>query len=294
MLHIYNSTETGKETIDIYTVFYVTNVNTYDFDRVNFDSWNITRHDTIIEQPNMTYFILDSHFDDAFGHWAFESAIYLPLFIKLKERFPTMKLLLKEKRTYKSLFCSFFNIKEEDIAYTIDSPVNTCIFPSPINALNCQQISEEYTEQLKRFYLHFIEYKSIQTDTILVMPRQKKENYPTNNRICDMNAIISYLETKNREIKHTVFHTDTVTNLIDQINIVSSAKSIIVSDGSALSVNAMFAREANIYILGNITPGQACVFAKVNKIIEFSKTLSKNTHTYFNSDKDIIEYIKVK
>ena len=294
MLHIYNSTETGKETIDIYTIFYVTNVNKYYFDGIKYDSWNITRHDTIIESPNMTYFILDTHFNDAFGHWVFESAIYLPLFIKLKERFPTMKLLLKEKRTYKLLFYSFFNIKEEDIAYTIDSPVNTCIFPSPISALNCRQISEEYIQQLKRFYLHFMDYKTTQTDTILVMPRQKKENYIGNDRVCDMVPVISYLENKTTETKHIVYNTDAVTNLIDQIKTVSSANNIIISDGSALLVNAMFAYEANIYILGNYTPGQACAFAKVNTILEFSKTLSKNTHIYCKSDKDIIEHIKVK
>ena len=42
------------------------------------------------------YFIIDTLLHDAFAHWVFESAIYLPLFLLLKEKYyPNLKLYIR-------------------------------------------------------------------------------------------------------------------------------------------------------------------------------------------------------
>jgi hypothetical protein len=126
---------------DTYKVYEVENVSGYIY--ANFNSWelevNDILNDTIV--PDNYYFIADTLYYEAFGHWVLETGIYLPLFITLKKTYPNLKLVLRSKRMFKKLFCDFFGIK--DVVYSLEAN-NVCFFPSPISALNDKSISDEF------------------------------------------------------------------------------------------------------------------------------------------------------
>ena len=76
----------------------------------------------------------------------------------------------------------------------------------------------------------------------LIMPRQSKENFKPNDRTINMdynwpNAVI--------------LNTDTVTNLINQIELIIKSKNIVLTYGSPFFVNGLFAKNSNIIVLGD-------------------------------------------
>jgi hypothetical protein len=87
------------------------------------------------------YLVIDTIYHEAVFHWVAECAIYLPFFNILKNKYPTIKLYLKGFKTFKKLFCDYFDIKQHDIVYNLDHS-NVCIFPMPISALNIVQLDE--------------------------------------------------------------------------------------------------------------------------------------------------------
>jgi len=225
-------------TIDIYKLFKLENVLEYSYE--NHNTWKIILNDDLKLANENIYFIIDTLFQDAFGHWVFESAIYLPLFKKLKETYPNIKLVLKEEKNYKKLFCKYFNIDSNDIVYIIESN-NISFFPSPITCLNDQVISETYKNQIFKFKEFFVDNNNIKRD-LLIMPRQTKENYKNNDRVHN----IQYLLDKYKD-KAYILNTDEITDLKDQIDLVQSSKNIFLTEGSPFFVNSFFCKNKNIY-----------------------------------------------
>ena len=94
------------------------------------------------------FFLFETCFDAAFGHWIFESAVFLVDFKNIKEKFNNIKILVKKnpKRSYKKLFFDCFDIKEDDILYIDNKNVNgmsLCYENIPINnvCIICPNIS---------------------------------------------------------------------------------------------------------------------------------------------------------
>lgn len=278
----------GGEMIDIYKIYRVQNVTSYSLCGHTYNRWNIETEKESIEAGHM-YFIIDTFYHEAFSHWVFESGVYLELFNKLRKLHP-IKLVLKARRTYKLLFCKLFNINEEDIVYEIQRG-NTCIFPSPISAMNDKSLSTQYTEQLTRFYKYFSQMASlaIKTNTIVLMPRQRKENYHGNTREYIMDNLITYVSSKKDSV---VLYTDTITDLQEQIQSVASAKSLILSDESAFLVNGMFAYNAHLLVLGKVTVWQASEYPKLYKIRELSGTINNNTYVQYDTEMEILRIIR--
>lgn len=285
----------SKEKIDIYTIFTVKNISSYSFCQNTFDNWNV---DTFVPdiESDTTYLIIDLAFNEAFMHWVFESAIYLQLYKLLKKRIPGIKLLLKTKRVYKMLFCDFFDINDSDIVYEIDlSKSNTCIFPSPISALNDKSLSDEYKEQLTFFWNYFSKYRShssYKKIKTLIMPRQSKENFWGNPRTYSFNALINFFNKKDTSEYH-ILNTDNITSLKEQLEYVSNSDNIILSDGSALYVNSMFAYNSYIMIVDTISISQVDNYAKMNIIKKYGTDINKNTHVHFNNENDIISALQL-
>lgn len=238
IINLNDNSKYEQITIDIYKLFKVENILEYSYE--NHNTWKITLDDDVKSNNENVYFIIDTFFHDAFGHWVFESAIYLPVFKKLKESYPNLKLVLKEEKNYKKLFCKYFNIDENDIVYNIESN-NTSFFPSPITCFNDQVITEAYKSQIYKFREYFVDNNDIKRD-MLIMPRQTKENYKSNDRVHN----IQYLLDKYKD-KAYILNTDEITNLKDQIELVQSSKNIILTEGSPFFVNSFFCKNKNIY-----------------------------------------------
>lgn len=67
--------------------------------------------------PPNVYFALDDLYDDAFGHWIFECAVFLDYWTELKSLFPQIRLLLRQKKRYKNLFLPVFGVSPENVVY---------------------------------------------------------------------------------------------------------------------------------------------------------------------------------
>jgi hypothetical protein len=287
MIVLTDLTHDRSEYIGIYKIFTVNNVKSYTNCNKSFDSWSIETEDIVSEmESNTMYFMIDTLFNEAFSHWVYECAIYLDVFLRLKERYPAIKLHLKNYRKFKQLFCTLFGINHEDIVYTIHS-MNTCFFPSPISLMNNKHLSPEYTEQLRIFFLRFNEYKHKLTDTILIMPRQREENFNGNERSYNMNKVFDFYIKMNSS--HEILHTDTILDIKEQIRKVSSAKTIVLTDGSPFLVNGMFAQNSNILILDILTKNQSCNYPKMAQIIDNIKRINNVTYEYFSSVDSLYE-----
>jgi len=287
MVVLTDTCDAPQERIGIYKIFTVKNVKSYTND-TNFNSWIIDTFDETTDENMHMYFIIDTLFDRAFSHWVFECAVYLDLFLLLREKYPNIKLHLKNKRTFKLLFCRLFGIKEEDIVYTLESS-NISIFPSPISFMNNTNLPEEYVEQLRVFFLRFNEYKSkVVSPVTLIMPRQSKENYYGNDRSYKTDTIGESIKSTPYEY----FHTDTVTDLKDQINKVSSANTIIITDGSPLLVNGMFAQNARFMVIDvSQTVDQSTFQQKMRQILKNIRELNNVSYEYYNTVDDLRNYL---
>jgi hypothetical protein len=260
---------------EIYKIYEIENVLSYSYE--NFNSWKLTT-EPLVSVDNY-YFVIDTVYEEAFSHWVFECAIYLPIFHKLKKLYPSLQLLLKAKRTFKQLFCKYFQI--EDVVHDI-KPNNICFFPSPITSFNDKNITEDYKQQIYNFAKCFDGETELRHEFI-IMPRQSKENYIYNDRKFNFESLINCL--KNRSY---VLNTDEIVDLNDQIAIVKSGKNICITDGSPFYVNGLFCQNKTIYIVdaNEYVIDQPNVFIKMQFILDIHK--SRNKVVCINQ-KDLIE-----
>jgi capsular polysaccharide biosynthesis protein len=215
------------------------------------------------------YFAIDLVHHDAFGHWVYESAVYLPLFRRLQELYPGIQLLLKGKKRYKTMFLQFFNIDEADVSYSIDGNFfNLCLFPSLITSLNDNMFFTEDYKRISMIFMHiFRDYDtpaSIVSYDRVIMPRQTLENYKNNDR----KYPIMYDIIEKYKANSLVINTDELTDLTEQIRMVRSAPVVMLTDGSPFLVNILFCRNQSIYVVDNITENQNARFFKFRFIVD--------------------------
>jgi len=231
---------------------------------------NFTSNDSNIEN---VYLIIESPSHMAIGHWFFESLIYIPYYQQMKEKYPSIKIHLLEKKMYKLLLLDYFDISENDITYELKEN-NVCIIPSPISSVHLAEYLDVFEKNMHNLYtsLNLINYDK--TIDILIMPRQKKENYAGNDRNYDKQFEILI----NKMPSAQILHTDNITKFSEQIEIVRRAKKIYVSDGSAFLVNAFFADNSDIHVVDNITKQQINRFKRYKIIFDF---LKRNNSIYY-------------
>lgn len=285
---------TDYEISGIYKYFTINNVISYSHH--NFDSYRIcnTNSNNI---SNNYYLILDTQFSAALFHWFAECAIFLPLFIELKKKYPSLKLVFKTKQIYHKLILEYYNIQETDILYSISQNVeNVCFFPLPISALNKTTICDDYILYANSFieWLNNVELEK--SNDILILPRQKQQNSgeESGNRINNCNDIITNLPNS------IVLHTDSLYSFSEQIRLIKSSKTIIVSDGSAFLFNGVFANNSTIIVLGDMVVSQCNDHKKMEYYMNVIKknnnvVFIKYTHGDFNNSsflyKDLISFL---
>jgi hypothetical protein len=110
---------------------------------------------------------------------------------------------------------------------------------------------------------------------ILFLPRQKKENYVSNNRTHNTKDLEDVILLMNNCY---VLHTDKLTELKDQINFILRAKNIIVTDGSPYLINSLISLNANIICIGDVILHQIPNFTEMRMIKSIIETNNK-VHT---------------
>ena len=281
--------------LDSYRFLQVSTVISYTFCQTTKNTW-IVHVDASAADSSFApvYLIIDHYSSDAFAHWVYESAIYLAMYPTLKSMYPSLKLVLSAKKNFKSLFCDYLKIPETDILYTIPEGANYCLFPSPISNLSYKEppsvLHDTYYE---RFFKLLDDCPIVDKEPVdyLIMPRQSKENYTGNERTIEFEAIYNYFKLHPTK-SHRILHTDTITDLVDQINELRSAKVIICHDGSALLVNGMFIKNKTILPIHIITPYQSSVYPSLRALLMYITERNDNDLHYLATDRSVVKYIR--
>lgn len=231
--------------------------------KLNFEYYN----NKIKTDVDISYFFLfECPMDAAFCHWVYESAILLPEYIELKNKYPTLKILVKKnpKRQYKILFFKALNIDFNDI-YFLDNKENIphdcktmykyipcnnkCFVSKNIQCLNSTLDVNLLTELIKNFKNIVLTNLNINNEIKkcnehIFFPRNKRENFTANDRTIDYIGVYKLLKNKGY-VEYDTMNTD---NLKNQFELLLSGKNIYLDWGSSFFVNGLFCKNSNIYI----------------------------------------------
>jgi hypothetical protein len=153
---------------------------------------------------------------------------------------------LTNKRKYKDIFLKYLGVDINDIVYSIELP-NTSVFHEMVS-LSDKNVSDEYKIILDNF-LNYFPKKYEKETSMLLMPRQFKENYIGNDRAYDTHLhekVILEINPNNK-----ILHTDKIEELEEQIKIVQGSETVVLTDGSPFDVNIIFAKKNNIIVLND-------------------------------------------
>jgi hypothetical protein len=266
--------------IDGVKIYTVNNLYSYDYQQCR----NIIQQNISTEPITHYYFIFESLYNDSFGHWMSECGILLPIFIKLKLTYPTLKLHLKTKRSYKTHILTHLNIDLNDISYDLE-PNNKCFVVEPFTSLHNKSDCSLHIQYFIQYYTilrpSVLPEKNID---ILFLPRQTKENYISNDRVHHTQEIEYYISNLPNCV---VLHTDKLTDFKTQVDLILRAKTIILTDGSPFFINSLIAMNSKIICLGNIMGHQIHQFSELRHQVDIIKSnsntiqiLDSPTYTY--------------
>jgi hypothetical protein len=261
--------------------------------------WDIEQYKEEITEPANYFFIFEAGITWSFGHWIFESAIYLPLFNKLKKLYPTIKLIYNLERDYKSLFFDIFSITSEDIilnlsplethinGVTCDNlpPNNICFLPSPISAINGAPIYPVYRKHIENFISFFdeIDIPNSHDNKWLIIPRGQKQICPVNIRNIPFDKIFTYFNTN--AIEYSTINTDTLENLRERISYLRNSENIVLCDGSAYLVNMLFCKNKNFITASAVTDHDRKFLVRLDFLIKVIVEINQH-QTILSNDVD--------
>ena len=243
-----------------YSYCTVENVCSYRHENFSSYTYNVKSNPINCAAEKNYYLILDTAFSDALFHWIAECVIFFPLFIELKQEFPSLQIICKRKQDYHEIIGKYFGIDSFDIIYEIQNQDNNiCFFPEAITALNNTTITEKYKQYSTIMVKYFNKVNITEKDIdVLLLPRQTQNNKQgSGERVYDCADIINKIQNI------TIFNTDEVKDLMEQIQIVKRSKTIIVTDGSPYLFNGLFSENANIIVLGDMVCTQINHFEKM-------------------------------
>jgi transaldolase len=214
------------------------------------------------------FFVFEYIWHSSFGHWFYESAIFLPFFNIIKKKYKNVKLLVNKYpiRDYKKVIFDLFDIKDEDIFYLEDQnydyfnhtyynniPSNNISIICNTNTLNTplNLVTNNYLDVFNVFFkeindkieLNNINYKQ-KTIKNLYLPKSKVQVYEPNQYFNNDDKLYDLLNNTD----HIKYDTNNTTNFLDQIKLLASAENIYVTYGSGFSVNALFCKNSTIYV----------------------------------------------
>ena len=229
-----------------------------------------TFYDEPIDKNKLSIlFLFEVPFHEAFGHWVFESAIFLP-FVKNFTSYDNFFVLVNKnnERKYKKSFFKLFNIDDKNICYIDNLETHTdnvsyknitknnisivCrnfILNQVPRSLN-NDLIEKFTFLVINFYEIIIKdiHREKQIEN-LFLPRSKIENYLPNDRQINYDSLYALLTDK----EYICYDNQETNNFIEQVMILQKSKNIYTYWGSSYLVNGFFSKDSNIYIAMNNT-----------------------------------------
>jgi hypothetical protein len=241
-----------------------------------------------LELAEKIYVVIDTVDQDTFGHWIFESAIWIP---EIKRLYPTLvhkiEFSLINRKKYKEDFLLYLGVR-----YTYyPSPRNITIICPPFTSLTSHRYLSRYLILLDSFHRHLeeISFSPIKTNDNLLLPRQTKESL--SQRDVDTRSLEEVFKSNSKEAK--IFISNESTNFSDQVLIVRGSRSIFVTDGSAFLVNGFLAINSNIIVLGTtLVRTQSMLYEKVAAILDVIE--KGNNVVFVNNAENKFEFESIK
>lgn len=284
-------------TIDDYKFDVQNGVTNIDVQHREHYGWDIEYKKIDDSEINTYYYYIDGIYDMAFSHWIFESGIYLNIFNKLQEKYPSIKLLSFKTKKFKSIVYKTYNILPSYIANHIESDKNMIIFikyGSLADHTNCEQ----FLTHVRKWHNYLIESRPviIKDIDVLYLPRSYNENY---REISEISSIQQQLiPAMNQYPNTTILYTDHINNISDQVEMIRRAKIIILNEGSNFLVNGFFAEDSRIIILGGDGPVGYHFQNPRIALVCYDSVKRGNTHyhiSYSEQANDVLELIhKIK
>ena len=204
-------------------------------------------NDEINEQLIPQYFIFDCPGNDAFGHWIYESFIFVPMFLELIKIYPEIKILTTNIKKYCKNFFKLWGINNE-IINTIENPVNICFFP-PVLSLNDNNIDQslfiKYIDMFVYKINDILEPYNCPSRELLFLPRNNIDNYISNDRIIEKQSL---MESNVILLGGTSLNTYQINDILLQFLIIKNSNKIELDFGSSFLVNCIFLKNKQIII----------------------------------------------
>jgi len=233
-------------------------------------------NEQIYDEPHI-FFVFETPIHMSFGHWVFESAIYLPYF----DKFKNASILVNKNpiRDYKKLFFDLFGIHDNKICYLDNNDEQLFLYdyeniPKNNICIVCRNftwndLSENsrnpsclklYTQLVMNFKHILTNNKTVdKTIEHLFLPRNSTQNLKYNDRIIDYTQIKKLLTNT----EFVTYNTLETTDFHTQIELVSSAKNIYLDWGSNLLVNGFFSNESKIYCVNQMPHQRTYPFMRI-------------------------------
>ncbi len=259
------------------------NVKSYHYDKFNL-VLNINQNN--INSEKEIYYIIDTH-TDAFGHYFYESFIYYKNIIELNKLYSNVKIVTTNHKKYIKTLFKFFNIHNE-IIYEL-KPNNICFFPM-VFSLNNHKINQSYFKELINEISNDINDKLpyVSENNIMLLPRNKKDNYAPNNRSIEL---IDLIEQHIIDIGGIVLDTYTLNNIFYQFTILKNSNIIILDFGSSFLVNCIFLKHKKIIVIDNfnLMNQQSSTFISIKIICDIIKN---NNNVIVTTSKHLLDNIQ--
>jgi hypothetical protein len=236
------------------------------------------------------YYIFDCPGEDALIHWIIESFMFYPIFIKLKNIFPNIKIITSNTKRYVKNIFNFIGI-ESNLEQAINNINNICFFPKVIslNELNINDINlyKNFIENMINDFNILSVNNCLIKNKILLLPRNNKDNYIRNDRVLlGIDDIIQNIINKDG----VVLDTYNINNISFQLFITESSEIIILDYGSSFFFNCLFVKNKKIIMLNY----NGLYDYQVNNFISLKimyEIISKNnTVIIVSSNNNIITY----
>jgi hypothetical protein len=212
------------------------------------------------------FFLFEVPYHEAFCHWVFESAVFLP-FVRHFTKYDNFCILVNanHERKYKKSFFKLFQINDANIHYidNIDMHTNDVSYRNlPKNNISivCRNfilnqvpssLDNKLITNFKFLLTHFYESVAVikhekQIEN-LFLPRSKIENYLPNDRQVDYANIYALLNNK----EYVSYDTQETDNFREQVILLEKSKNIYINWGSSFYVNGFFSINSILYIAMN-------------------------------------------
>jgi hypothetical protein len=267
-------------TIDDYSFYVQNGVTDISIKHRDHYGWDITCSDIEDSEIEQYYYYIDGIYNDVFPHWTLESSIYLHVFDKLKERYPTIKILSFRNKNYKNIGYQAYNIHESLVVNKIESIKNKVIFIKCCSQADHTEC-ELYISHVRRWYDYLkLQRPVLEKDIdILYLPRGNTEN---SRHISELSILQSHLVPIISQLPGAkVYYTDTQTkNIVDQVELIRRAKIILLNEGGNHGVNGFFAENSHILVLGGNGAGGGYHFQNPRPALIYYDSLKRGNLYY--------------